>query len=101
MATSTALHDLRPLAPAQRHGLAFQCFDALAPGEAFELINDHEPRGLLMQFGAHHPQAFSWQVVQAEPGLWRIRIGRLASSAALAAADAGGCSCSCSCSGRR
>ena len=101
MPTSTALHDIRPLAPAQRHRLAFQCLDALAPGEAFEVINDHEPRGLLMQFGAHHPQAFSWQVLQAEPGFWRIRIGRLAAGAAVTVPDASGCSCSCSCSGQR
>jgi len=98
---NTPLHDLRPLAPPQRHQLAFQCFDALAPGEAFELVNDHEPRGLLMQFGAYRPDAFSWQVMQAEPGFWRIRVARLAPgeiAAAVPMPAAGGCSgggCSC------
>ncbi|MFT7775199.1 DUF2249 domain-containing protein [Roseateles sp.] len=92
---NTPIHDLRPLAPPQRHRLAFQCFDALAPGESFELVNDHEPRGLLMQFRAHHPEAFSWQVVQAEPDYWRIRVGRLVDGADQATPAPGGCGCSC------
>ena len=33
---NNARHDLRPLAPPQRHQLAFQCFDTLAEGEAFD-----------------------------------------------------------------
>jgi len=92
---NSAFHDLRPLAPPQRHQLAFQCFDALAEGEAFELVNDHEPRGLLMQFHAYRPQTFNWQVVQADPGYWRIRIGRAAPGEATAPvpAQGGGCGC--------
>ena len=89
------LHDLRPLAPAQRHQLAFHCFDALAEGQAFDLVNDHEPRGLLMQFHTLHPQAFNWQVVQADPGYWRIRVGRVAPGQGTAPAPAArqGCGC--------
>ena len=93
---NTALHDLRPLAPAQRHRLAFQCFDALAPGEAFDLINDHEPRGLLMQFGSLRPLSFSWDVLQSEPGYWRIRIGRVTDPVKATIPAAGGCGCGCS-----
>jgi uncharacterized protein (DUF2249 family) len=98
----TTTYDLRPLAPPQRHQLAFQCFDALAPGEAFELVNDHEPRGLLMQFAEQRPNAFDWQVVQAAPGAWCIRIQRVAGDGFEPTVKAGldeGC-CSCSCSGR-
>lgn len=93
---NTPTYDFRPLAPFERHQLAFQSFDALAPGEAFELINDHEPRGLLMQFGVRHPQAFSWRVVQGEPGAWRIRIGRVVDAAEATMPGAGGCGCGCS-----
>lgn len=99
---TTTTYDLRSLMPAQRHQLAFQAFDALAAGEAFELINDHEPRGLLMQFAEQRPNAFDWQVMQAAPGAWRIRIARVASEGFAKTAKAGldeGC-CSCSCSGR-
>ena len=96
-------YDLRSLVPAQRHQLAFECFDALAGGEAFELINDHEPRGLLMQFAEQRPNAFEWQVVESTPGAWRIRMQRQAGSgfAPTVAADLDQGCCSCSCSGRR
>ncbi len=95
-----AAHDLRPLAPPERHALAFQCFDALAEGEAFDLINDHEPRGLLLQFADLRPGAFAWQVVEVEPRAWRIRVTRVAGAAHAKAhaAQGGGC-CACSCRG--
>jgi uncharacterized protein (DUF2249 family) len=99
---TTTTYDLRSLVPAQRHQLAFQCFDALADGEALELINDHEPRGLLMQFVEQRPNSFDWQVMQAAPGAWRIRISRAAGTAFAPTVESGldeGC-CSCSCSGR-
>jgi uncharacterized protein (DUF2249 family) len=86
-------YDLRSLAPVERHQLAFQCFEALAPGEAFELLNDREPRGLLMQFGAHDPDSFSWHVIAAAPGAWRIRIARVASGEAATVVPAGSCGC--------
>jgi uncharacterized protein (DUF2249 family) len=91
---TTPLHDFRSLPPVERHRLAFLSFDALAPGEAFELINDHEPKGLLMQFGARHPDAFSWRVLQAQPGAWHIRISRVAAGEPATSAPAGGgCGC--------
>jgi uncharacterized protein (DUF2249 family) len=91
---TTPTYDFRTLVPFERHQLAFRSFDALAPGEAFELINDHEPRGLLMQFGARNPDAFSWQVIDAAPGAWRIRIGRLAEGEKASLPPmTGGCGC--------
>lgn len=89
------VHDLRPLVPAQRHALAMQSFEALGAGQAFEFINDHEPRGLLMQFKQLYGNAFGWELMQAEPGLWRIRVSKVA-GAAMAGADGACCSCSCS-----
>ncbi len=97
----TTTYDLRSLVPAQRHQLAFQCFDALTAGDAFELVNDHEPRGLLMQFAQQRPNAFEWQVLQAGPEAWRIRVSRVSDAfAPTAHADLDTGCCSCSCSGR-
>ncbi|MEO3690222.1 DUF2249 domain-containing protein [Roseateles paludis] len=90
-------YDLRPLAPYQRHELAFSSFDALAVGQAFEFINDHEPRGLLIQMAEQRPGSFDWQVMESAPGVWRIRVTRLDSAAA--APDTGGCG-GCSCGGK-
>ena len=93
-----ATFDLRPLAPPQRHQLAFQCFDSLAAGDCFELINDHEPRGLLMQFMQQRANAFDWQVLEAGPEAGRIRIQRTADAFAptvRSELDDGCCNCSC------
>jgi len=93
----TAVYDLRKLLPLQRHQLAFQCFDALGVGDAFELISDHEPRGLQMQFLAQRAGAFSWTAQHAEPGTWRILIRRTAGAGAAPSAvdDEGCCACNC------
>ena len=49
--TQTASHiDVRTIAPRERHPLIFSAFDSLAPGEALELVNDHDPRPLFYQF---------------------------------------------------
>ena len=42
--------DVRTIVPRERHPLIFRNFQGLKPGEAFELVNDHE--------------------------VWRVRIGR-------------------------
>jgi uncharacterized protein (DUF2249 family) len=96
--TVNATFDLRSLAPPQRHQLAFQCFDTLATGEFFDLINDHEPRGLLAQFLQQRPAAFDWQVLEAGPVTWRIRVRRTGDAFAPTVhsdLDAGCCNCSC------
>ncbi len=47
--------DLRRLPPEMRHGLVFQCFDALKTGEALLIVNDHDPHPLLQQFRFARP----------------------------------------------
>ena len=42
--------DVRTLAPAQRHLEILRAFDALRPGDAFILVNDHDPKPLLYTF---------------------------------------------------
>jgi uncharacterized protein (DUF2249 family) len=70
--------DVRPLPPAQRHAQIFQRFVALKPGEAFMLINDHDPKPLFYQFKFEYEGQFSWDYVENGPEVWRVRIGRLA-----------------------
>ena len=70
--------DVRRIAPPQRHPQIFATFDALKPGEAFHLVNDHDPRPLLYQFQSLRPGAFSWEYEESGPNLWRIRISKRA-----------------------
>ena len=44
--------DVRDLPPAKRHPEIHEAFDALDPGEALELVNDHEPKPLFYEFQA-------------------------------------------------
>lgn len=76
--------DLRELPHGQRHGLVFATLLALEPGEAVEIINDHDPRPLSYMLAAEHPGRFSWAYVEQGPVDWRVRIGRPAAEGAAA-----------------
>lgn len=68
--------DVRTIPPRQRHPLIFETFDALAPGEAIELVNDHDPKPLYYQFQAERPGQLDWQYLEQGPETWRVRITR-------------------------
>ncbi len=71
-----AIVDLRLLPRPQRHMLVFRQYDALLPGEYFELINDHDPQGLLYQFQQAVPGQFSWTYRIPGPVDWHVLVGK-------------------------
>ncbi len=75
VAGETAL-DVRTVPPPRRHSLIFQTFESLAPGHAFTLVNDHDPKPLYYQFQAERPGQFTWDYLEQGPEVWRVRIGR-------------------------
>lgn len=70
--------DVRALPPRERHALIFETFEALAPGQSFVLVNDHDPKPLYYQFAAERPGAFTWKYLEEGPETWRVRIGKTA-----------------------
>lgn len=72
--------DVRAEAPARRHELIFEACDALEAGNAFVLVNDHDPKPLYYQLTAEHPGEFSWDYLEEGPEAWRVRIGRLSAA---------------------
>jgi uncharacterized protein (DUF2249 family) len=68
--------DVRSIIPRERHSLIFNTFLALAPGQAFILVNDHNPKPLYYQFQAEHAGTFRWDYLESGPDVWRVRIGR-------------------------
>jgi uncharacterized protein (DUF2249 family) len=72
-ATATVL-DVRTLAPRDRHPTIFQFWDALAEGESFELVNDHDPVPLYYQFACEHTGRFRWEYLERGPRTWRVRL---------------------------
>ncbi|TAN60013.1 DUF2249 domain-containing protein [bacterium] len=68
--------DVRQMAPKERHPNIFNTYKALAPGEQFILINDHEPKPLLYQFQSEHDGEFEWWVLEQGPEAWRVAIAK-------------------------
>jgi len=68
--------DVRTIAPRDRHPLLFEKFDALASGDAYELVNDHDPKPLYYQFMAERPGQLAWTYREEGPDVWRVRIGK-------------------------
>ncbi len=75
-ASVTTTVDVRTVAPRERHPLIFDTFHKLGPGDAFLLVNDHDPKPLYYQFQAELDEPFSWDYLESGPDTWRVRIGR-------------------------
>jgi uncharacterized protein (DUF2249 family)/quercetin dioxygenase-like cupin family protein len=73
--------DVRALAPRDRHARIFATFNALRPGEALRLVNDHDPKPLKYQFAAEHAGEATWEPEQEGPEVWVVRIGKVATGA--------------------
>lgn len=78
MSQTTETIDVRQMPPRDRHPLIFRTFDALGPGQAFELVNDHDPKPLYYQFSFEHAGKFTWDYLEEGPEVWRVRIGKTA-----------------------
>jgi len=68
--------DVREMVPRERHPRIFDLFDGLEAGEAFELVNDHDPKPLFYQFQAERPEQLDWEYLEQGPETWRVKIGR-------------------------
>jgi uncharacterized protein (DUF2249 family)/hemerythrin-like domain-containing protein len=68
--------DVRPVPPARRHPLILNTFEGLRRGQAFMLVNDHDPKPLYYQFQAEQSGKFTWTYLEQGPEVWRVRIGR-------------------------
>jgi uncharacterized protein (DUF2249 family) len=68
--------DVRSEPPARRHELIFDTYNALAAGEGFALVNDHDPKPLWYQCVAEHAGAYTGDYLELGPVVWGVRIGR-------------------------
>jgi uncharacterized protein (DUF2249 family)/quercetin dioxygenase-like cupin family protein len=68
--------DVRQVPKSQRHPLIFDRFSGLAIGEAFVLVNSHDPRHLRDEFERDQRGRFSWAYLETGPTTWRVRIGK-------------------------
>ena len=68
--------DVRTIVPRERHPLIFDTFNALDAGDAFLLVNDHDPKPLYYQFKAELGDVFQWDYLEQGPEVWKVRIAR-------------------------
>jgi uncharacterized protein (DUF2249 family) len=64
------------IVPKERHPLIFRTFDELAVGEAFVLVNDHDPKPLYYQFLHEREGLVTWEYLQQGPDIWKVKITR-------------------------
>ena len=72
--------DVRSLPKPDKHPAIFAAYQNLAVGGAFVLVNNHDPKHLRNEFEIDHPGSYGWEYVEKGPKVWRIRIGKLAST---------------------
>jgi uncharacterized protein (DUF2249 family) len=73
--------DVRDLRKPDKHPTIFAAYKDLAVGESFVLVNDHDPKHLHDEFEIEYTGGYLWEYLATEPREWRIRIGKLASTA--------------------
>ena len=69
--------DIRLVVPREKHPTIMKAFDDLQNGEAFQLINDHDPVPLYYQFNAEKANQFGWEYVERGPEVWRVNISKV------------------------
>ncbi|MDT4870025.1 hypothetical protein FQZ97_1050840 [compost metagenome] len=66
--------DLRPFPPTERHEMFYKAFADIQQGEAFEFINDHDPKPLYYQMEAESNEPFRWEYLEKGPESWKVRV---------------------------
>jgi regulator of cell morphogenesis and NO signaling len=59
--------------PRLKHPTIFKHFDALKPGQAFQILNDHDPKPLYYQMLGERGNVFTWEYLEKGPW-WRVQI---------------------------
>ena len=71
-----AILDVTQIEPRLKHPTIFHYFDNLPQGNAFIILNDHDPKPLYYQLLGERGEVFSWEYLEQGPDWWRVKIGR-------------------------
>lgn len=72
--------DVRGMRKPEKHPAIFAAYDALAVGESFVLVNDHDPKHLHEEFDRDYGPGYAWEYLNREVRDWQIRITKHAST---------------------
>lgn len=67
-------YDVREIPKQERHPTIHHRYGMIPEGGTMELIAPHEPRPLQREFRQQYGDAFTWEVVESEPGRCRVQI---------------------------
>ena len=70
--------DVRQLRKPDKHPTIFTAYAALAVGESFVLVNNHDPKHLRAEFEVDYPDSYGWEYLEKGPEAWLVRITKLA-----------------------
>jgi regulator of cell morphogenesis and NO signaling len=62
--------------PRLKHPAIFKHFDALKEGEAFQILNDHDPKPLYYQLLGERGNIFTWSYLEKGPQWWKVQIAK-------------------------
>jgi len=68
--------DVTQIPPKLKHPTIFQHFDALNAGEAFLILNDHDPKPLYYQLLGERGNIFTWDYLEDGPQWWQVKIAK-------------------------
>ncbi len=69
--------DVRLIPPRAKHPMIFGTFRAIQPGQAFVLVNDHDPRPLRHVFESEYAGKFGWEYLEQGPTVWKVLISKV------------------------
>lgn len=79
--TDDTILDVRTLPPGSCHGTITSTLATIAPGDALQVVVDHDPRPLGGWLAVNRPGQYTWTYLEAGPETWRVRIGHVAAEA--------------------
>lgn len=68
--------DVRSYRPQKRHDLIYEKYGNLEGGDAFVLINDHDPKPLYYQMKEEMEGELRWEYVESGGDEWKVLIGK-------------------------
>ena len=74
--STIATLDVTRIEPRLKHPAIFNYFDELPQGDAFIILNDHDPKPLYYQLLGERGDIFSWEYLEQGPHRWQVKIGR-------------------------
>jgi uncharacterized protein (DUF2249 family) len=66
--------DVQQIPAQNRHAYIFDTFDSLESGDCITILNNHDPKPLLLQFNEGRPEQFTSEYLVNGPSEWKVKL---------------------------